>query len=188
MNNKYITIDISDPRTENIADVISNKTSKKILSFLAEKEMSQTDLAKALNSPINTIDYNIKKLVDSGLIEKVKRFFWSSKGKKINIYKISNKKIIISPKTITKGILPTIIIALILAVGMKLITQMQNSQIESQLDQMAAVSQEAGKVAVMPYSQPPQQVQQDPQYWLWFLLGSLTSILIYLLITWRKNE
>src|SRR3989338_4499204 len=98
MNDKYINFDIDDPRALAIAEAMANKTSKKILSLLSEKEMSESDLASALELPLNTVGYNIDKLLNAGLIEKTKNFFWSVKGKKIPTYKISNKKILISPK------------------------------------------------------------------------------------------
>ena len=95
-----ILIDLNDPRTESIADVISNKTAKKILESLAEKELSQSEIALKLSMPANTVEYNIKQLESSGLIEKSKGFLWSVKGKRINKYRLSNKRIIISPKSI----------------------------------------------------------------------------------------
>src|SRR3989338_6671681 len=98
MSDKYINFDIDDPRASSIAEAMSNKTSKKILSLLAEKEMSESDIASELTMPLNTVGYNIDKLLKAGLIEKTKTYFLSSKGKKIPTYKISNKKILISPK------------------------------------------------------------------------------------------
>lgn len=116
MTKSSIVIDLDDPRSDRIADAISNKTSKKILSVLAEKEMSGSEVASKLNLPINTVTYNLKNLVASGLIEKTNRIFWSAKGKKMEIYKISNKRIVISPKSMIKGIIPALIFSLIFTV------------------------------------------------------------------------
>ncbi len=109
MNNKYIMFDINDEKSGKLAEVLANKTCKKILSLLAEEELSQGDISKSLNFGLNTVDYNIKKLIEVGLIEKTSNFFWSVKGKKILIYKLANKKIIISPKTSFKGMLISIL-------------------------------------------------------------------------------
>lgn len=98
MSDKYINFDIEDPRASSIAEAMANKTCKKILSMLAEKEMSASEIASSLNIPLNTAGYNIDKLMKAGLIEEVKGFFWSVKGKRIPVYRISNKKILISPK------------------------------------------------------------------------------------------
>ena len=62
-----IMIDLNDPRTEKIADVISNKTSKKILTLLADNELSESEIAKGIGAPMNTVGYNIKKL--EGLLD-----------------------------------------------------------------------------------------------------------------------
>ncbi|MCL6500851.1 MAG: helix-turn-helix domain-containing protein, partial [Candidatus Pacearchaeota archaeon] len=91
MSKKYLMVSLEDPRTRKIAAVLSNKTCKKIIDMLAEKEASKSEIAKALKIPLNTTEYNVNKLVEAGLIEKSKNYFWSAKGKKIEIYKISNK-------------------------------------------------------------------------------------------------
>lgn len=113
MSEKYFNIDIDDPRAGAIAEVMSNKTAKKILSLIAEKELSESDIASELKLPLNTVGYNIDKLLKSGLIEKSKTFFWSVKGKKIPTYKLSNKKILISPKRMIPKMSMTVIAAII---------------------------------------------------------------------------
>jgi len=120
-NNKFILIGLDDERAKDVADVLTNKTCKKILNYLSDvKEASEQDIAKALEIPINTVEYNLNKLVKSGLVEKAKNFFWSVKGKKIGMFKLAKKYIIISPKSkrvdmkALKTILPVILIAAIL--------------------------------------------------------------------------
>jgi DNA-binding transcriptional ArsR family regulator len=115
MTKSSIMINLDDPQSDKIADAISNKTSKKILSLLAENEMSSSEIAEKLGIPLNTATYNLKNLVDSGLVERSKRFFWSSKGKKMELYKVSNKRIIIFPKMMIKGILPAVLITCVIA-------------------------------------------------------------------------
>ncbi|MDP2926063.1 MAG: beta-propeller domain-containing protein [Nanoarchaeota archaeon] len=118
VEDKFIMYGIDDERSKDIADVLGNKTCKKILNYLADiKEASEKDISDALNMPINTVEYNLKKLVKSGLVEKTKNFFWSVKGKKIQMYKLAKKHIIISPKSTRpnieklKTILPVVFIA-----------------------------------------------------------------------------
>ncbi|MBT3397979.1 helix-turn-helix domain-containing protein [archaeon] len=121
MADKFILMDLDDDRSKHLAGVLQNKTCKKILDFLAdEKEASENDIAQALSVPINTVEYNLKKLISAGLVEKVKNFFWSVKGKKIKMYKLAKKHIIISPKkskpsaNLLRGILPVAAVILIL--------------------------------------------------------------------------
>jgi len=47
--------------------------------------------------PINSVQYNVEKLLESGIIESTNSF-WSVKGKKMPSYKVANKLIVISPK------------------------------------------------------------------------------------------
>jgi len=123
---KRIEFDINDEKSAKIAEVISSKTCKKIIGLLAEKELSENDIAKELDMPINTVEYNLKKLISAGLAEKTQSFFWSVKGKKIPTYKIANKKIIISPKTSFKGVIASILAGGVVFGGLKMIMNYNN--------------------------------------------------------------
>ena len=92
-----IMIDLGDPKAKEIAEVIGNKTANKILDYLASSEGTVSDISRDLKIPLNTVDYNIKKMLKAGLIEKSSHW-WSVKGKKMPTYKVSNRKIIISPR------------------------------------------------------------------------------------------
>ena len=90
VNDKFVLVSMNDDRTKKIADVLGNKTCKKIIDYLADhEEMSAKDLSDGLKIPLNTLDYNMKKLLDSELVKKTKNFFWSKKGKKIVMYELS---------------------------------------------------------------------------------------------------
>ncbi len=121
MDDKFIMMGIDDERSKKVAEILGNKTCKKIIEYLADtKEASEKDISDAFGIPINTAEYNLKKLIDSGLVEKTKNFFWSSRGKKIPMYKISRKHIVISPRstkpniTALKTILPIIAVVFLL--------------------------------------------------------------------------
>ncbi|MFH1425200.1 MAG: beta-propeller domain-containing protein [archaeon] len=101
---KSIEMDIDDPRAGKIAEAMSSQSAKKILHLLAEREMSGSEIASELEMPLNTVGYNLKKLVEAGLVDKLNKSFWSSKGKKMELYKISNKKIIILPRKINRAV------------------------------------------------------------------------------------
>lgn len=112
-------MNLDDARAKKVAEAMSNPTCKKIIDYLAEnKEKSEEEIAGDLKIPLNTAEYNLRKLVESGLVEKSKNFFWSKKGKKINLYKLANKHIVISPKkrpdmNLLKTIIPVILAAFI---------------------------------------------------------------------------
>ena len=112
-----IEVDLDDPRAARIAEVLSSKTAKRILNLIAQKgEMSGSDIAEELNMPLNTVTYNLKKLSEAGLIEKARAFFWSSKGKRMEIYKVSNKKIIITPRSAPQAVLAGLLGVLAVAI------------------------------------------------------------------------
>ena len=197
-----IMIDLDDPRTANIAEVISNKTCKRILNLLAEKSLSEADISKELKIPMNTVGYNIKKLMAAGLIEK-SNYFWSVKGKKINTYTISQKRIVISPRSMLKGVVPAIIGSLLLAAGIKAFTSTSydsysaSNMVTPSIAEKAVVavqdSNQAGGEASLNYGQQLySNVVNASHIWAWFLLGALAALLILLIWNYgrvgRKNE
>lgn len=122
MDDKFILMGLNDENSKEVAEILKNKTAKKIIDFLGDrKEASEKDISESLNMPINTVEYNIKKLVKVGLVKKDNRFFWSEKGKKINLYQLARKHIIISPNKkpsldALKAILPIVGVIAIFAV------------------------------------------------------------------------
>jgi predicted transcriptional regulator len=111
----FILVSLDDARSKEISEVLGSETCKKIINYLVEnKEASQKDLSDNLKIPMNTLDYNMKKLLSSGFIQKRKNFFWSAKGKKIIMYEISNKSIVISHKKSVGSKIKSIIPAFIL--------------------------------------------------------------------------
>jgi len=185
MAKSSIMIDLDDPRTSKIADVISNKTTKKILSLLVEQELSETELSKSLEIPLNTIEYNINKLEETGLIEKAQGFFWSPKGRKVYKYKVSNKKIVISPRTITKGIIPTIIITTFLAFLIKVLLGSSQALVSQKDFQETAPIVAVGAAESMKAVEPSNIIPSATisNSWAWFLLGAFLALAIFL--TWN---
>lgn len=208
--------DINDSRASLIAEVLGNKTCTKILSLLAEKEMSETDLAKALKLPANTAHYNVQKLVSAGFVEPASKFFWSAKGKKIVLYKISNKKVIISPKTSFKGILPALLGTGIVAFLVKLFTggadPLANSasqtmggsgsaaaeyyatdMVAKAADSSSAAMVESARAAAPYMANANDAVVQTVgasgiSPWSWFLLGAWAALLIFVLFNIRRDS
>jgi len=186
MAEKYILLDLYDEKSKKIAEAFGNKTCKKIIEYLSEiKESSEEDLAKELKIPINTAEYNLKKLISAGLVEKTSNFFWSKKGKKIPIYKLAKKYIVISPKkreipSKLKSILPAAIIS---GIGALIIRQIViNKELASRAQDSTALAEGFKVVSESSnaFIQPPSPV------WLWFLGGAAVAILIFAVINWRK--
>ncbi len=199
-----ILVELDDPRTDKIAEAISNKTAKKILGLLSEKEMSESELAKILGIGLNTVEYNIKKLVEAGLIEKVGGFLWSIKGKRIYRYRVVNKRIVILPKKSIRGVLPAVLISGIVSLGIKLwsdnfifrkgdfavgerVSEKMASEIAAGASSSAQIVERTGIGISEGISQSVLRIAESA--WLWFLAGALFGLLVYLVwnIIRRKN-
>ena len=96
-NEKFLMVSLEEDKTRDLAQIISNTTARKILDFLSEKNYCESDIAKKMSLPISTVHYNIQALLKNNLIEE-RDFVWSEKGKKVSIYGLANKLIIIAPK------------------------------------------------------------------------------------------
>ncbi|MBR9701969.1 helix-turn-helix domain-containing protein [Candidatus Pacearchaeota archaeon] len=148
MADKFVLMDLDDRRSKKVAEVLGSKTCKKMLDYLSEtKEASQKDISDALGIPLNTVEYNLKKLLASGLVEKTKNFFWSKKGRRIVMYKLAKKHIIISPKnkkpsaTALRNILPVIVAVILLASLVTLLDQPVPPQPQDGMNKFSSASE-----------------------------------------------
>jgi predicted transcriptional regulator len=198
----FIMVSLEDSKSKEISEVLGSKTCKKVIAYLSEnKEASQKDLSDSLKIPMNTLDYNIKKLLSSGFIQKRKNFFWSKKGKKIVMYELSNKSVVISHKKTSGEKLKSIIPAVLLtAAGTFAVwTYEKVSMASSSLQRTAmgtgtknildkAIEEGADYVASAqtPSITPELFFQSTPLLWGWFLAGALFVLLVYSIINWRK--
>jgi len=194
MDKKYLMVEIDDSRINGLAEVLSNKTSRKILEFLSENEVSETEIVNKLGIKASTVNYNIKKLLYVGLIEKSKNYAWSVKGKKIPFYKVSNKKIVISPKS-SKGV-KSLVAALGLTGVLALVVKgLQNNlymAYDSGLSKGMEYAESSG-IAVSPDMVGSDKIisgisqgMNVPQLWIWFLLGGIVALTIFMILNWRK--
>jgi len=204
--NHFMLISLEDSKSKSISEVLGSKTCKKIIGYLSEKkEASQKDLSDALTIPMNTLDYNIKKLLDSGFIQKRKNFFWSQKGKKIVMYELSNKSIVISPKKSPSQKFKSILPALILTVagtfavwayekityanqyarGNIIAPAIDSSQNILMKGVETTVSAPAATGVALDYT-TTSAIPHATLIWPWFLAGALLMILIISIVNWKK--
>ncbi len=216
-SSSVLMIELDDPRTGLIAEMLANKSAKKILEVLAEKEMSESEIAEVLGMKLNTAEYNIKKLIDAGLIEKHKRVFWSSKGKKIDYYVLADKKIVISPRKMVRGILPAFIVTGLIGLGIKVFGVGENRMIGGEnagsVGMAVPGSEGVGEMIVEKSAEsliasgevvtdsvvrevitkPMEYIDSGMQIagsngWAWFLLGAWLSLLIFVAwSTWSER-
>ena len=177
MSKKYIIVSMDDERSKKISEVLGNKTCKKIIEILSEKEASEKDLADFLEIPINTVEYNLNKLVASGLVEKTKNFFWSKKGRKIDMYLLSNKSILISPKaqisSKIKAVAPVAIITILASLIIWIFQTGQSSKIEFAGQSGEIMSSGNSSLSYFPAE-------------IWFLIGGLFALFVFVIYRWKK--
>jgi len=184
MEEKFIMVSMGDEKSKYIAEVLGNSTCKKILDYLAEKESTITEVSNNLKIPLNTVDYNIKKLIQSGLIEKAS-FFWSIKGKKMPTFKVSNKRIIISPR---KSVLTSVFLSFIIT-GISAFLLKVYGVSQSIADNSIAVEKAAGLLQAsseLSYAMPPETYIAFGN-WAWFLLGAWFAIVLIIILNLRNK-
>ncbi|MGY4884420.1 MAG: ArsR/SmtB family transcription factor [Nanobdellota archaeon] len=203
--NHFMLISLDDSKSKSISEVLGSKTCKKIIGYLSErKEASQKDLSDALDIPLNTLDYNIKKLIESGFIQKRKNFFWSKKGKKIVMYELSNKSIVISPKKESsqkfKSILPAFILT---AAGTfavwayEKIRYAQDYAAQNIIQPSIDYAEESSRDMLLKGVEVATSTGTSSDYsslaasapisiWPWFLIGALLVIGVFTIVNWKK--
>ncbi|MBI2629683.1 helix-turn-helix transcriptional regulator [Candidatus Pacearchaeota archaeon] len=183
MEEKYILVSLEDERARKISEILGNKSCKRILDMLAEKEASETDISIELKMPINTAEYNIKKLLEAGFIEKTSHW-WSVKGKKIPMYKISNKYIVISPKKSQnkiKSFIPVFIVSAIFTFFILWYEKVKNTVPDS-LEQKSAEIMRGYAEAAIPVASNQTSIINV------FLIAVWLGIVIFFIINFLKNE
>ena len=193
MSDKYILFSLEDDKSKNLGKVISSASCKKIVNFLAENEASETDISKNLQMPLNTVGYNVKKLLEAGIIEKSKDYFWSIKGKRIPIYKAANKLIVIAPKKSNvykkiRSIIPSAVIIGIMAFIVFLYDLgKRSSQFAlSKTEDIIFGAEEAMAVGDAAVSATSSWGLSAVPIWLWFLVGGLIALILIATLNWKK--
>lgn len=191
MAEKYIELNLNDEKSGKIAQILANKTAKKILGLLAEEELSQGDIAKKLGIGLNNVDYNLKKLVDARLVEKTSSFFWSVKGKKIPTYKLANKKIIISTKNSFKSLVLSAVFGGAILGAMKLrINSYNNQNILRSASANDAMAESAGTLMAKA-PETATALFETTSIWsnvlIYALIGLVVGVLVYLLFKKLKG-
>jgi len=225
---KFLLVSLEDSQAKQLAEVLSNETSRKIMNYLSEKDdATETQLAKALNIPLSTVHYNLQNLKEARLVDP-ETFHYSEKGREVDHYKLANKYVIITPKGV-KGIktqlrqlLP---VALTLA-GMSVVLQIvQNMMSKSAMVAQTAYQQvvpvitpilsnvsditqsfdqegldvistlstpstaQYSAIKISPASQVAQTISTaEPNIALWFFLGGIAALAIYLIISRLRNK
>ena len=190
MTEKLLMVNLQDDQAKALAQIIANKTSRKILDILSNKDATESELAKELKTPMSTIHYNLKQLKKAGLVIS-EEYHYSKKGKEVQHYKLANKHIIISPKNSPgfmdkiKSIFPAFILSIAGAGAIHYF--MQPARI---IATESAVQKSAGADMAFSEAAPAaaQAMPAEPNLALWFLAGSLfVTLIVFITLLWRKK-
>ena len=105
---KLLILPLNDKNSRKITQIISNDTARNILEAVASEPLSTSEIAEKLGIPLSTVQYNLDKLNDAGLV-KVERTRYSEKMKRVKIYAPQRKFVVIVPeKTNRKDVIATL--------------------------------------------------------------------------------
>lgn len=227
MTEKFILVSLDEEKSKKLAEVISNKTSRRILEYLSDKEGTSSDVSKELGIALSTVEYNLKNMVNAELVG-VEEFRWSPKGRQQDIYKVKRKYIVIAPENNSelretlKRVLPIGLFGAVISGILEFIGKSRTISIPSvketitrTVTQKAAIADKVldkgtetiasssimketatkGVDFVEPVVNVTSKVSEsfrdvvipDPHYGVWFLLGLVLALGLYVLFSLNKK-
>ena len=174
--NKLLLVDLNDKKTKKLAE-----------------DDTEQNMAKELGIPISTIHYHLQKLVEASLVV-VDEFHYSKKGREVNHYKLANKYIIIAPKKVSgikralNNILPVGLVVLGVSGVIKLISSLTSKVGPVQEKVLMAAKPTMAKSTMDGAAESVRAVSSTPDMALWFLIGGMSTIVIYLLVMLIKEK
>lgn len=184
---KNVLISLGDARMKDIAEVLGSKSCVRILDLLGEEDLTVSELSSRLKMKLGTVDYNVKKLVDAGLVESVDHW-WSVKGRKMKVYRASDRRIVISPRR-NGGVRALIWVGLVGVVSLVARSFVFDSGRDVAFDE--AVLQAAPKVESLAVNAGASDVVArsvgDVSFWAglagweWFLIGAWFGVFLFVL-------
>ena len=187
----FILVSLKEDEAKQLAQVISNDTSRRLLDHLASvKDATESELSRALGLPISTVHYNLSAMQKARLVD-VEDFHYSPKGKEVNHYRLANKYVIIAPKEAAKGlkaklrqILPVAAVSAAGAAALHFMGFQKESGAVGPL--LAERSDAAPMLAAESFAEAA--TPWGASLALWFFFGALFAIAIFLLVDWVQRR
>jgi predicted transcriptional regulator len=82
--------------SKQITQTIANDTARQILELLADGALSTSAIAKKLEIPLTTAQYNVEKLIEAKLVV-VEKTKYSEKGREVKLYAPARRMIVLVP-------------------------------------------------------------------------------------------
>jgi DNA-binding MarR family transcriptional regulator len=202
---KLLILPLNDKNSKKISQIISSDTARDILGAIASAPRSTSEIAEQLGIPLTTVQYNLEKLSDAGLV-KVARTKYSKKMKPVKLYTPQRKLVVIVPEQTSKrDVIATLkrylVVAAVAVVGsgaIELLTMRMGSQAGD--TSIRSVPEAGGNGVPAPAYAPlatpsPEKAFGAVQGFdifahpgLWFLFGCLFVILVVFLWDYRGRK
>jgi len=204
---KLLILPLNDTNSKKISQIISSDTARDILGVIASAPRSTSEIADQLGIPLTTVQYNLEKLSDAGLV-KVARTKYSRKMKPVKLYTPQRKLVVIAPvKTEKKDVIAALkrylVIAAVAVVGSGIIEFLSLRMGSLAEDAVTRSVPEAGgngvpvpapAYAPLATTSPEKAFGAVPGFdvfahpGLWFLFGCLFVILVVFLLDYRRKK
>lgn len=214
---KLLVLPLNDKNSKKISQIISNDTARNILEAIASQPLSASELAEKLGIPLTTVQYNLERLNDAGLV-KVERTKYSEKMKEVKIYAPQQKFVVIVPeKTDRKDVIASLkryLAVIFFAVAGSGVIEFLTMKMKGSIGEVtrSVIPEEGGRpLGPVPAPTPMPEIVPSPipapkggglsfgfdifaHPGLWFLFGCLFVILVVFLIEYlgckkgRKEE
>ncbi len=183
----YVLVSLDEPISKELAQALSNETSRAIMKLMAGKEnATETEIAEALELPLSTVHYNIQNLVKAGLVKK-DEFHYSERGKEVIHYALTNKTIVIAPnkkdKTAVKRLLPTLAVVGVAA----LLIEFLRAKLVPRAEPLMAAAPETKSFELLA-GQPAVNQPFYASVSFWFVIGAIVALVVYCLISWWTSR
>lgn len=194
-SSQFVLLNLDDENTKDVANAVSSKSGKKILSFLeSHDKATESEIAKALNIPMSTVNYTIEQLAKANLIENT-HYHYSSKGREVKHWTLANKLIIIAPKKadgLYDKIKDLLGIFLLTGIGSLLysyFTSISTSSVQTMAMPQARSYAYESDIMMAKSSTMVEPMSSEPNIALWFFLGVCSAlVLVFLLRIWRSRR
>jgi DNA-binding transcriptional ArsR family regulator len=202
---KLLILPLNDKNSKKISQIISSDTARDILEAIASAPRSTTEIAEQLGIPLTTVQYNLEKLRDAGLV-KVARTKYSKKMKPVKLYTPQRKLVVIVPEQTSKrDVIATLkrylVVAAVAVVGsgaiellaMRMGRQAWDTGIQS-VPEAGGGGVPAPAYAPLATPSPDKAFGAVPGFdifahpGLWFLFGCLFVILVVFLWDYRGRK
>ncbi len=180
---KLLLLSLDEDESQEVAQAVTNKTSRKILSFLAEKDSATLSvISKELNLAISTVQYHIDGLQKAGIVEWDK-YHYSSKGKEVKHYKLVNQFIVIAPKKKKEGLMEAlkgIFPAFILSIGVTALIYFKDIfyTVKEESSTMMYESAADSRMMALAVEETPKAANYSQFDLISFFIGTLFALLI----------